>query len=206
LPFTLSEAGTLPANIQTAARVSGILAVSATVALIVAANQRPLANRIIRFFLERISFLDTESWSKRADDILAGLGSLTRLRDGLILLVLSILVWIPILFAYFTGMRAVHLEPTWAIAGFTVCAAALSISVPSSPGQLGVFHAGVIFALTEILGQPEAASTGFAFLYHALNLVIMIILGVIGINGTSSTFGDLVATTQAFVGTKAKAN
>lgn len=198
LPFTLSSVGTLPANIQAAVRLSGILAVTAIVVLIVAANQRPLANRLLRFVLARLSFLDVETWSKRADDILAGLSSLTRLRDGFILLVLSIAVWLPILFAYYMGMRAVHLQPTWAIAGFTVCAAALSLTVPSSPGQLGVFHAGVIFALTEILGQPEAASTGFAFLYHALNLVLMIVLGIIGILGLALRLGDVIASTQAY--------
>lgn len=198
LPFTLSSAGTLPDNIQAAVRLSGILAITAIIVLVVAANQRPLANRLIRFVLERVPFLDTETWSKRADDILAGLSSLTRLRDGVILLVLSIVVWLPILFAYYAGMRAVHLEPTWAIAGFTVCAAALSLTVPSSPGQLGVFHAGVIFALTEILGQPEAASTGFAFLYHALNLLLMIVLGFIGILGLALRLGDVIASTQTY--------
>lgn len=204
LPFTLSSAGTLPPNIQTAVRLSGILAVSAIAILIIAANNRPIANQLIRFVLARISFLDVETWSKRADDILAGLSSLTRLRDGLILLVLSIVVWLPILFAYYAGMRAVHLQPTWAVAGFTVCAAALSLTVPSSPGQLGVFHAGVIFALTEILGQPEAASTGFAFLYHALNLLLMVVLGLIGILGLALRLGDVIASSQTFKETDTK--
>ncbi len=90
------------------------------------------------------------------------------------------LVWLPIIAAYYTTMLAVNLEPTWIMAGFVVCAAAFSVAIPSTPGQIGPFHFAVITAL-QLYGQPAAESASFAFLYHFLNTIILIVFGVIGI-------------------------
>jgi glycosyltransferase 2 family protein len=198
LPFTLANVPQLPPEVQTAARLSGTAAVAVIVVLIVAANQRPLAMRIATSILERIRFLDTASWTRRAEDLLGGLTSLTNLRSGLILVSLSILTWLPIILAYYTGLLAVNIQPTLAMAGFVVCIAAFSITAPSSPGQVGVFHAGVTFALVQILGQPAAESASFALLYHALSFVMMIILGAIGVYGAGQTFGAVMEAAQGF--------
>lgn len=196
LPITLSQIGTVPAQVQSAGRISAILALIAILILIIAANQRQLVNRIVLTILQRLPRLDSQSWAKRVDDILLGLDNLTRFKDGLILLGLSILVWLPILFAYATALQAVHIQPTWAISGFVVCMAALSTAAPSSPGQVGAFEAGVTFALVTVLNQPEAESVSFAFLYHLLNFIMVLILGVIGIYGSGSTFGNIVQSAQ----------
>ncbi len=124
--------------------------------------------------------------------------SLTRFKDGVMLILLTILTWLPIIGAYYATLLAVNIEPTWAMAAFVVCAAAFSVALPSSPGQIGVFHAGVIAAL-QILGQPEGASVSFAFLYHAMNIAVMAGFGVLGIVGTGATFRNVIETTQAFL-------
>lgn len=197
LPFALAQVERLPTWMQAGAQASGILALVAIVVLVIAANQRPRAIELARRILLALRLGRFEPWLKHLDSLLAGLSSLTRWRDGLILLILSILVWLPILLAYYFAMRAVHLEPTAAMTAFVVCAAALSVALPSSPGQVGVFHAGVIAAL-QVLGQPAAESASFAFLYHALNVVLMIILGLWGILSTGSTFKQVVASAQSF--------
>ncbi|MCP4419089.1 MAG: flippase-like domain-containing protein [Chloroflexi bacterium] len=146
----------------------------------------------------RISSLNTEQWIGRMNELLDGLNSLTRLKDSLILILLSILVWIPILFAYQAGIRAVGGQVSLLAASFVVCAAALSIALPSSPGQIGVFHLGVTAALLA-LGQSENVAGGFAIVYHALNLIGMIILGLIGLTRIGTTFRSVIATTQQFM-------
>jgi uncharacterized membrane protein YbhN (UPF0104 family) len=132
------------------------------------------------------------------NDVLDGLGSLTRLKDILVLIFLSIAVWIPIVFAYQWGIQAVGGQVSLLGASFVVCAAALSIALPSSPGQIGVFHIGVTAAMLA-LGQTQGASGGFAVVYHALNLIMMIILGLIGLASTGATFSSVVETTQRFI-------
>jgi uncharacterized protein (TIRG00374 family) len=201
LPFTLASIAYLPDWMRLGARASGILAITAIIVLIIAANQRTWAVRIVARILDYTPFMNSETWAKRTDNFLAGLDSLTRFKDGVILLLLTIATWIPIILAYYATMLASNLEPTLVMAVFVVCAAALSVALPSSPGQIGVFHAGVIAAL-QVWGQPEAASASFAFLYHALNSVVLITMGLIGIFGTGSTFRQVVKSTEAFLNRK----
>ncbi|WP_420631550.1 lysylphosphatidylglycerol synthase transmembrane domain-containing protein [Candidatus Leptofilum sp.] len=198
LPFTLVEVVGLPPLLQDAARSFGIVAITAIIALVIAANQRKLATRWGTAVLNHIPFLSTERWIGRMNELLDGLGSLTRLKDSLVLVFLSIVVWIPIVFAYRWGILAVGGEATLLGASFVVCAAALSIALPSSPGQIGVFHIGVTAAMLA-LGQSNGAAGGFAVVYHALNLISMVILGLIGLASTGATFGSVIETTQRFI-------
>lgn len=198
LPFTLAGVERLPDWMRNGARVSGIAALGAIVVLIVAANQRPFAQRIATAVLDRLPFLNTAVWVQRLDSLLIGLVSLTRLKDGLILTALSVIIWLPIIFAYYTSLLAVNLQPTLLMAAFVVCAAAFSVALPSSPGQVGVFHAGVIAAL-QVLNQPQANAASFAFLYHALNIGVVALLGAVGIYSTGATFRNVVASTRAFM-------
>lgn len=199
LPFTLAEVERLPVWMQSGSRIFGVVAILAIIILLFAANRRPLAIKISQNILDRLPFLDTKTWLQRVDDLLAGLSSLTRLKDGLILVLLSIFVWLPIIAAYYTALTAIHIQPTWAMAGFVVCAAAFSVAAPSSPGQIGVFHAAVTIALTQVFNQPDGKSASFAFLYHALTLVVMVGLGLIGLVRTGATFNNVVASAQGFL-------
>ena len=198
LPFTLAYVPFLEPWMQDAALGSGIAALGGTLLLIVAANKRPFVQKLITRLLQPIPFLDSAIWIGRVDRLLAGLDSLTRPKDGLILALLSILTWLPIIFSYYVVLLAVGIQPTIPMAAFVVCAAAFSIAAPSSPGQIGVFHAGVIAALA-MLGQPRAEAASFAFIYHLLNLLSMVIVGLIGIYATGATWGKVIESTQAFM-------
>lgn len=199
LPFTLSGLSSLPDWMRTFALFSGFAAIGGIAVLIIAANQRDRATRLVDNLLSRfLPFLNRAAWVRRFDELLMGLKSLTNLRDGLILVGLSILVWIPILVAYYFTMRAVGLEPTLAMTGFVVCAAAFSVAVPSTPGQIGPFHFAVITAL-QLYGQPAAESAAFAFLYHALNIVVLVLFGVLGVFGAGVTFRQVINSAQSFL-------
>ncbi len=198
LPFALSGVEQMPDWMRAGAQAMGVAAIVGIAVLIVAANQRERAVNLVEKILEFIPFLNTAAWTARADSFLAGLDSLTRFKDGVILILLTIATWLPIIFAYYATLLAVNLEPNWVMAAFVVCAAALSVALPSSPGQIGVFHAGVIAAL-QVWGQPEAQAASFAFLYHVINMAIMIGFGIVGILATGSTFRQVVQSTQEFM-------
>jgi len=198
LPFTVSGITDLPDWMRSFAQGSGLVAIIGIGGLILAANQRQRALRIVDGLMARLlPFLDRATWVRRFDGLLVGLKSLTSVRDGLILILLTILIWIPVIIAYYFSMLAVNLEPTWIMAVFVVCAAALSVAIPSTPGQAGPFHFAVITAL-QLYGQPAAESASFAFLYHIGSLIVMVILGIIGILGTGTTFGNVVRSAQSF--------
>lgn len=199
LPFTISGITNIPEWMRSFAQLSGFVAIAGIGVLIIAANQRERALRVVDSLIGRLlPFLDRESWVRRFDGLLVGLKSLTSIRDGAILILLTILIWVPVIIAYYYGILAVNLEPTWTMAAFVVCAAALSVAIPSTPGQAGPFHFAVITAL-QLYGQPAAESASFAFLYHIGSLLVMVILGMIGILRTGVTFGNVIKSTQSFV-------
>jgi glycosyltransferase 2 family protein len=193
LPFTLANIPRVPADYQLAARSMGVLAALAAVGLLVLANQRGRIYRLVILVTTPIRFVDTERWARRADNLLAGMSTLTRLRDIAILVVLSVLVWLPIIFAYYAAMEAVHLNPSISMAGFTVGAAAIVVAAPSSPGQVGVFHLGVTAALEQVLGVPRDPAFSFAVLYHAANTLVVLIFGVIGVNRVKVNLASLIS-------------
>ena len=198
-PFTLANSATVPDEIRGAARVSGVLAVGGIIVLIIAANQRRRALALARWGLERLPFLDTGRWAGRIDELLQGLNTLTRLRDGLLVILLSIAVWQPIIYAYYAALQAFGLEPTYLEAGFVVCMAAFAISAPSSPGGAGPFHAAVTLGLVSVLNRPADLSAAFAFLYHFLNLAVVVVFGLIAIPRVGTSFSRVVATARGML-------
>lgn len=199
LPFALAAVETLPDWMRDGAKVTGIAAIIGIIILIIAANQRPLAKRIATAVFSRLSFFNTETWVRRVDDLLKGLDALSRPKDGLILIILTILVWIPIITAYVIALTAVGLEVSLPMAIFVFCAAAFSVALPSSPGQIGVFHSAVIAAIV-LMGLPEAKAGSFAFAYHGLNMIIMpTLLGLIGLAATGATLQNVWQTTQTYL-------
>ena len=203
-PFTVAFVPTIPDEVRSVALGSGVVAISAAAALIAAANRRLLARRIMIAVLDRLSFLNTETWVRRGDELLNGLDSLTRWRDGVILLLLSILVWLPVILAYYVGQLAFDLEPTLATAAFTMCMAAFGISAPSSPGGIGVYQVAVTVALVTVLGRASGPSTGFAFLFFVMNLLVIMILGALGMFRLGATL-ERVITAARTVGSRSGA-
>jgi uncharacterized protein (TIRG00374 family) len=198
-PFTLGGATNVPQQVIVVVRGAGLAAFIAIALLIAAANQRTTAVRLAQALFRRLPRTDPQTWTKRLDDLLLGLDSLTTFRDGLALLALSVVVWAPIIAGYYLGLRAVNLEATFQQAAFVVCIAAFSVTAPSSPGQVGVFEASVTFAIAEILGFPDAEAAAFAVIYHVLNYAVLGVLGLSGISRTGETFGNVVASARSMV-------
>lgn len=185
LPLTLLTVPTLPEWMRHGVQLTALLTVLLLASLIFAANHRRTVERWLRQ-LPYVSRL-----APMIDEGLAGLHQLTHWRSALTLVGLSMLVWLPIIGAYYAIITALHVNSTFALAGFVACAGALSMAAPASPGQVGVFHAGVTAALV-IAGVDETDAVSIALLYHGLNFTIMIVLGLIGLWATNLSFGSVV--------------
>lgn len=203
LPFSVAGLGHLPAWMREYARLSGLAAVGALVTVGLAVYFRPKTLQLAARLLKPLSESARGAWLARLDQLLATLTFLTRWRAGLSLGLLSIATWLPIFLAYQAMLRAVDLPATFLMAVFTTCAGALSIAAPSSPSGVGVFHAGVTIALVEVLGQPQAQAAAFAFLYHGINVLFLLLLGQWGLARSDVTFGQVVARTRQFMTTSA---
>lgn len=198
LPIAVLSLTTLPDWLRGSVRLMAVLAVVAIVIVIVAANTRPLITRIVTAICDKISFLNTQKWVERVDGLLQGLVTLTSIRSGATLLLLTVVTWGTVIVSYQLGMFAFGLRPTYLQAAFVMCAAALSLAAPSSPGAIGVFHAGVIGAIT-VIGWDEAQATSYAFLYHAMLFSFNVLLGLIGLARTQTSFGGIVRNTRSFL-------
>ncbi len=191
LPISVLSLPTLPDWVRGGARLTAVLAVVAILIVIIAANNRSFILRIVTAVCQRFPFLNADAWAKRVDALLQGLVTLTQFRSGAMLLLFSILTWLSVVVSYQWAMFAFGLRPTYLQAAFVMCAAALSMAAPSSPGGLGVFHAGVIAAIS-LIGWDEAKATSFAFLYHAVIFSFNILIGIIGLTFTKTSFTEIV--------------
>jgi hypothetical protein len=54
-----------------------------------------------------------------------------------------------------------------------------------------------VIAALQLAGQPAAESASFAFLYHAMNIVVMVLVGLLGIARTGVTFRAVVQSARS---------
>jgi hypothetical protein len=88
----------------------------------------------------------------------------------------TILVWVVPALAAWTMILAMNLDLPLT-AGWTVLAfVGLSISIPSAPGYVGVFHYAAVLAL-EIFGVTRETAVGYALLFHAAQIMPVTLLG-----------------------------
>ena len=190
LPLALLQIDSLPTWLRQAALFSGVATVGLVAFLILVANKRPLAHKLLAWLGNKWSRLQSEKLHRQLDNLLDGLQAFTQWRSSLILLGLSLLTWLPVVLAYNAALQAVHLPPSILNATFIMIAGAFAVAAPSSPGQIGVFHMGVIAAMTA-LGQPAEAAATLAVLYHALNFLLMVLVGIVGLNSIRVSFHKL---------------
>lgn len=195
LPLTLGRIPALPDWLRQGALVSGLVAATAVGGMVLVVVKRAAVLRLADRLLARIPRLNGPTWLRRLDELLHGLDAFGRWRSALVLTALSAVLWVPIILAYQNTMAAVGLTADWTAVAFVVCVAALSIAAPSSPGQVGVFHAGVTAAVA-LLGLDAAAGASFAFLYHAVNFLFIIALGLIGLVGAQAALSHVLAATR----------
>lgn len=178
LPLTLSQVGEIPIWLQQAATGTRYLALVGLAALVVAAAQRA---RLIGWAGRQVGERRRlQGALGLVDSGLAGLAPLGRLPSAAAILGLSVLVWGPVLLAYRAVIVALGFDGSLAAAGFVAGVGALSMAAPASPGQVGVFHAGVTAAFT-LLGFAPSDGLAVAVLYHLVNLVVVVLLGALGL-------------------------
>ncbi len=185
----------LPEGMGATGTLFSVAAVGAFVVMLLAAANRSRSLRLARRVLDRVERLDTESWLGWISSFLDGFTALTRWRLLLPLFALSLLLWLTILVGYYVGLWGIWPQVTWSAAALTVCAAAFGISLPSSPSALGVYHLAVVGGLS-VFSLAENAAASFAFVYHAMMVLVNVTMGLIGLWQSGRSLGLVVNTVQ----------
>jgi uncharacterized protein (TIRG00374 family) len=138
-----------------------------------------------KWFIERfnkIFFFLPEKLKERsllfAENILTGLKLIFRKRIFFIAFFYSIIIWfMEGASAYFIFL-SLKIDIQFFVSLFSVIIANLAGLIPASPGQLGIYEASMVFALS-IFGVNKEVALGSALIIHLLTYLVIIIFGVI---------------------------
>lgn len=103
---------------------------------------------------------------------------------------LMVITWAITLLAQFILLRAFLPEAKvhWVIFAFSVVS--LGISIPSSPGNLGVYEASLTLALGAF-GADQSLAFAYALTSHVLSLLVTTLLGSFGLVREGLALGDI---------------
>jgi len=123
----------------------------------------------------RVSDKEGGSWLRRFIAGMHVVRSPKRLVGALISL---ILVWVADLVMVNLVMYAVGIDVSPAAGLLILFTLNLTIMVPSTPAQIGALEVGAL-AATDLLGIPREPALAFALLYHALQVLPLLVAGLV---------------------------
>lgn len=181
----------LPRWSVTAGLVFGAAALGGTALLVVLARLGPGALDRLWGVVGRVPGLGDRRVRAALEHLLDGLRVLTVGRRLPGIAFWSLLIWAGYVFCNYTTLVAFHLGHLSPMAAaVTVCATGLSMVVPSSPGAFGPVEGAVIFALA-LYGVGESQAFAYAFGQHALNIAVLVVLGLWGLRSESLSFSSV---------------
>lgn len=120
-----------------------------------------------------------------------GLGSLRSASELVRVVLTSLAAWLCEAGMYLILAGAFGLGIDWPVALLTTAVANLFTLLPSSPGYVGIFEAGVLAVLVGLLGLPEAASLSYAIVLHGALWLPVTALGLVLWSRESLSWGAL---------------
>lgn len=183
----------LNAELRHVALVAAAVFAAAIAGLVVLLVGGPVRDRLLRLALGPLPEPLAARVERMAESFLAGLGVLSR-RDDLVLVAFtSIVAWGFEASMYWTVARAfgdplaAAMTPAGAL--LTTAIGNLATLVPSGPGYVGTFEAGVLLAVNGALGVGRGLALSYAVLLHAILWLPVTVWGAIewwriGIVGT----------------------
>lgn len=123
----------------------------------------------------------------------AGLGSLRSASELVRVVVSSLLAWVCEAGMYLLIAIAFGLDVGWPVALLTTAVANLFTLLPSTPGYVGIFEAGVLAVLVGLLNRPEAVALSYAIVLHAALWMPVTVLGLIYLSRESLSWRSLSA-------------
>jgi hypothetical protein len=212
LMVLLMLAGFLPlvagvAEVRQAAVGATAIGLAAFAGLLLIARNREWVLRLTRWGLARLPRLNFERWEGRAGAFVDGLGALQDVRraslaafwSGMAWLTAGLAAWM-LLFGFLPPEQA-----TLDKAFFVLVITALGIAVPSLPGGFGIFEAAVVFALS-LFKIDSGLAFSYALVFHAVNYVLLCVLGLIALAQEGETLFHLAQTVQTAVSNLGRAS
>ena len=173
----------LNAELRHVALVAAAIFAAAIAGLVFLLVGGTLRERLLRLVLGPLPDRLATRVERMAESFLAGLGVLTRRRDLALVAITSVIAWGFETSMYWMVARAfgdpLAAAMTPAAALLTTAIANLATLVPSGPGYVGTFEAGVLLAVTGALGVGRGLALSYAVLLHVLLWLPVTVWGAI---------------------------
>lgn len=168
---------TLPAWVQRPALIMAPLFLCLFAIILALTYQRERTLRLASSVLKPIPGLGGEQMLHSLDSALGGFDVLRSVRRNILLWGWSLAVWITgALFILFV-MFAFHIEAPASAAVLALCVTSLGMTVPSSPGYIGIYHWLIVSTLL-IFAVDRELALSFAFALHALTFLPLTLVGI----------------------------
>jgi uncharacterized protein (TIRG00374 family) len=173
----------LTAELQHVALVAAVVFLGALLGMAVLLAGGALRDRLLRLALAPLPDALAARAERMADSFLAGLGVLSRRRDLALVALTSIVAWSFEASTYWMVARAfgdplaAAMTPVGAF--LTTAIGNLATLVPSGPGYVGTFEAGVLLALNGTLRVSRGLALSYAVLLHVLLWLPVTVWGAI---------------------------
>ena len=172
LPFVA-----LPPWVRQSALVLAPVFLGLFILILGVAYQRKRTLALAHAIVDRVHWLNAERLLASLDSALSGFDVLSSVRTNLILWGWSLAVWVTSGLFMVLVMFAFHIDAPAAAALMLLCVTSLGMTVPSSPGYIGVYHWLVVSTLS-IFGVDRELALSFAFALHALTFVPLTLIGI----------------------------
>jgi uncharacterized protein (TIRG00374 family) len=149
-----------------------------------------LADRTHLRFVAGLPWVGREDLHRMTGSLIDGFAGITTLRLGPALVLWSAVIWTTISVFYWVVLLAFDVTQPF-VAGVAVASiTALSMTIPSSPGYIGVFE----FVTREtmvLFGMEPAAALSYALVAHAITYVMLTLLGLGSMVQQNLTYAEI---------------
>jgi glycosyltransferase 2 family protein len=155
----------VPDWVAQSAVLVGVGFVGLAAILVLLAHQRERGLALLHRLARLAPFLDREGVWHLVDSLLDGLGILRYGRPAGQLLVGSVLIWVLGVIQFHSVILAFDLQVPLAATVFIMCITALGMTVPSSPGYIGVWEYIIVLGLS-LFGVDKSQALSYALVLH----------------------------------------
>jgi len=168
----------IPVQAQQGAALTAIAGIVGITVLLTLSFNKERGLALLRRLTAPIKILQHPKLWQILESLIDGFAVLRSPKPVLGVGVCALLAWVLGGLTFWTTSLATnsHIPVTAAFLVMTITS--LTVVIPSSPGYVGVFHAGAVFILTTMFQVDQTIALSYAIVIHALTYIWIIILGV----------------------------
>ena len=160
------------------AAVAGVAFGGALIVMLISVWQRQRVERLSEILFSSFGRLDTQKWVGVVSNILDGFAVLRQGRPLVMVVFWSIVGWLCSAVTLHLALLAFLPSPPFAYSLFTTVTTTFILLLPATPGGVGTLDWAMQQSLV-VFGVSATLALGFALVFHAMEIIVMDLLGVV---------------------------